>query len=1750
MFNELFGSLFQEAKKEIDTTTPEGRREAQKGKTPEQIKKEDERVAKLEKEFMPSSNIGANKKRDKQAASGARKLDKDKRETEAEKLSDEESELTATTHHGKVWEKEKAEYGSFYVKNNPSSVGFISEVENLPFRTSGDKSATFFGAIKERFEDILRKKASAEADPAFGELWAFLKYSPKPAFRSTDYADFNTNMPPFVLFLTFAFPLLEQNIITTLFSKANITKRFTVLQNSYSGSVLNHIEFTPETDFKSCEHIKDPKVKLFVKQLQQILMSDTPETELAKHELLAGLKSLTATLIEGSKKAIGNAKHINEVARTIYYSILSATVPSNLDLFELNDEEIQAKYTNPREKKYEILTKKAYDLIANYKIIKLEDAMTTRGTLGKNTREALAFAYAKETKRLKKSNKNTETSKVREFRAIHKDTLAFFHDGLKNLPDLSIYVDSIQNVLSDFFPEKIKSKAVSIGKDIEKTKENNKEVDLENERDTKLEPIIDGAYEKLHDYAVVGLDKLQVIDAGPFTVVITDLFNKLLAITKEDLDILLKLSIFINLTENRMMKVSELKKFIRVVYKNHYDSVMTNPNSNRVDGFTYFRSILGLDELLLSAEKLMRLSPKDEKSKEDKTKTVCPKCNGKGSVINSRTGKEEKCPTCYGLGKVDTKNASRDFLRSLLDARIRIHQTRDVLDKLGTTAEDMYEQIHRAVRNADINLRNSLVSGTDETDIEPTSAFIDHLANAVLYTYFRTEASPNNPLNYTQHIDYKPSQKLYLLASEDVDLDNAKETIVNDLTEKSKNGTLATEGVFNTHLNYYSGLNQDFIDFINLAASITQAYSGLTTTPDGKVELNFKIGPATNSNSFFGSFFFGDLSQAIQTSPAVKLCFHKFILSKISLLVAPQIAAVSSKKILLPEVQKRNPEACKQIDEYFSELYKTLTSGIKIAISEIDNQIIDIAGNTSQKIVLSAEQNEYHIVFIPGTKDEAFENATNLLGNKAAVLLNKEHGVKKSDQLFFNSLLVNKAFETKKDAIAIQKGTPEQYIVERIQDALNIIATAINLKAAKYSIMGNDEEDKLLSQLLNKYRKEKATEKEDKVITNINLAKNMLSKFTKDSGGLSGTDLVQQDNNRIKNPVLTKILDKFNKFMSYESFEKELLRYSSQEQELASKGQTDYPMTVKDTGESSKDIILKTLGIMYIDTVENPSDEVLSAEPIQAKEKEVKEEGIPTEQLFNQDEHGVLKFNFSAVKTVTKSLTNKIRGYNISSLGKEKRYGTNVIPVKSYTQYINELKGAISIASNRFIDFYYGIGSKQEGDEVKISSKQALNNCKVLDDFFRIIANPNTGPSVLNIGIQQKLLDTLEKLQPIGALAEKDSTVAKKSGIAPPLSLLFSLQKFESTTKKPESTPLNTEANKAAITPEEKIDKVYSVYKGSRHVLTLIGNGYTPTQISDKVNTILIEKKDAPEFLALADDDVFERLSLNKEEEPTVSDITPIPSKVAEQQPYEGATLPGYFITSMSGGNKGKKVNPNFLIGYINSLDPATYSAPNSVISKQEKEKYKENAISILNNLKSIAGTEDGQLLQNEIAKLLKTGTAKNSRLGTAVSSVITDSSQLPVNITETFLELAKRLLEDNTIPEGAENQETKKIARIEPNKEAQKIETESNEILIELAAILRVNYGVSGSDAGLLTRDGKPFTFSFLSEAYWLLPMFDQTLNSAIQTITKFVKSSENLQFQVSVTRLQQYSYIPVYHFASIKLLIDKYYKLNSEVK
>ena len=1587
------------------------------------------------------------------------------------------------------WLDTKAQYGSSYIKNRKSVNEFFEDAKELPVVINSGRCDYLADSINNIINTNENVLAASKSDPSFKELADLLTEKKEFGLNSRRLSDQNANMPGYIFFTAVVFPLLEQDHVTNFFKNANIVNFFSLLQERYTGIIFNDIIFSPEITFTSLDHIKDGKLKSFIKILQESLVSDSEEDAEIKRILSIGLNYVAEGMKNSVIKAIGNNKHRNEIAKTIYYSILSSYVPFNMDLFQLDNWKVMDNMAS-RKTSDDFLTASADTLIAAKRTLILEDPILTRGTLGRNVRDELAFTYAKNSDKLKKQRKNTKIAKVREVEKINNDTISFFHVVVEHFPELKESFTELDNILESFFAE---------------TALPNKDNTANKEDD--LQKLCHEAFVRLHTFAVSGLDKLDVVMSNPEY--LKDIFNSVIKnnpkiaeelseeqdrlsyitntyvvpfkntlerkyrefseVTEGDIYVLLKTVISITLAKTGLLPIKELKKTLEETYKKHLSDSSLTSNEYRFDGFIFFRSVLKLDELLIEADKITRKSPKQLEASLNSKKTE--------------------------------RNTHADYFRQLQMARKRILDTEYLLHHMNAAVSLLFKKISAKLSNANLTILRELVFGIEdskEANHDELSSFLSELIQDISTNFF-SEQSP---------------YKLYLLSEEDI-LQNSEKAnllILTDLIEKAKNKVLATEGVFNVNMNYYEGLTNDYIDFINLAASIQKNFSGLSLNSDGIPELNFNLDPASDSNSFFGNFFNG-LPTTVSINPIATLCFHKFILSKLTSLVSPVLQTVSVDRILLPEVKKENKGAVAQIDAYFKSLQSVSLIGLKTAIKDIDNRILEAAGNTTQRFVLNAENSSTY--FIPGEINEDFNKFTMLLGSKAVLYaLRKSNNLKNSAQLFFNSIAVSQTFEAP-PKISDPTTDPSSYAVSKIQSAIDIIATAINLKAFSCATLGNPETNELLANLVNKYQKEGEEAKANDVMNNMAKATSLLDKFTKEAGFI-GTQLVNKEDNRISNPILTLILDKFNRFITNEQIDKIVADVKIQREESEASGTASF---------SKIETVLPKTGIMYLNTV------ITEKEPEESEENSetTSETSNPSEPIDTANaspfinDNGILKFSLQPLKKIVKELNSTISGETHTILGKGKKYGTNVIQVKSYAQYISELTGAISVASNSYINFYNGIGLPNIASEVKSLSDASIYNCSTLNSFFKTVSKEY----IFNVGTQTTLLNLLSKLKAEGSITQKDTS----SGIDTTnvtLPELFSIEHFKAKNSK------------------DMLEQNFNAYKGSKHVFALLGMGYTVSQILDKVNKILLEKGNDPEFLELADEELsmepLESTSYNQASDKlTQSTVQPTPSYTEPEtgsMPLgneEGFLGSPYYIKSRPWTEP--KLNSAFITRYATLLDPNTYLSTN--ITPEEKERNKQAAISLLKTLSNISATDKGKKVNIDVANAIHSGLGVNAITGNKVSSVITNETQFPSFVKEDKLKLAKRILEEI----DATNQVPAVPQEIEQN--TQKDDSRTLDIL---AAVLRVYHHVNPSPTGLLKADNTPFTFSFMEPEYWILQSVNPSLQQALKVIDKFAKRQDKIQFRINTRSPNNMAYIQVFHFAKLRAIMDKFYTPSTD--
>ena len=1599
----------------------------------------------------------------------------------------------------------KAQYGNVYVKNRATVDDLRADLETLPFRLSGKKSRVYAREIKDLLliPDIIN--ASAE-NPALKEVVDTLKNTKDFSILSTDDTGF-ANMASYVFFNAFVFPLVQPELIAMLFKRPNISLLFNNLSKAYKGSILNDIDFSPNVNFESLDHIADQDTKNIVGQIQNILQSDEEDTSEIRRQLSSGLQDVSTGLRDSIVKSVGGGKQMNEVARTIYYSILSKYLPFNTDLFEIDNKAAQDLMANmaavPDLDKF--LTDNANTLIRSRVETIEENPMLHKGTLVMNSKNSLAFAYAKQVKALQKKRKNTEATSAETAEKISRASLDFFKEALPVIPAIGNHFTKLDTILS-----KMAFDELSVGTLEQKSQE------VANE---------------LHAFALSGLDVLSTelgnsakllnifntlakkypeleekvrpeerteyitnVYLAPFTSTLSSKLKEFAEITPEDLRILFAVAIAVTECEARELSVAGLKKVIEE-YGKYVSKPELQTNDFRFQGFIFIRKVLAIDSLLLKANRLIKKTPKKELE----------------STIAPKKAKSER-------------NAAQDYLQSLTSARRTILDTKALLQNLPTKAFELFFDIRKAIGigNADVSIITNLVSGISSDEDEAImSDFFQKLVANLSTKYFGDTTGGTH-------------DSLALLALNELNPQIINEYIKDDLVEKDKQSLLATDGVLVSKTEYYNGLTDDFIKFIDLAASIKKDYAGMKLV-NGEPDLTFEIDPISERTSFFQSFFFGDLPNQIESNATIKLCMHKFILDKFHKIVAPSLAKVSSATILLPETAKNNPKAVAEIDAYFKGLYNTCTAGLKTALNEINQEILVGSGGQSVSLITvigdTAEQSKVRNFIIPEEAGANFEKTTLWIGNLALDLMKRTKNVKSATQLFINDL----AFASPSGQEEAQTSSLTPYV----QNAIDIISTAINLKAAQNAMLGDDQSQQTIIELIKRYQKEGNEAGVTDIFQQQAIAKSMLDEFAKQSG-FNGTEFITQKDNRVKNPLLASILDKFNSFVCYDSVERRLSAYQKDIQTSAEKGETD----TADLGN----VVVKLTGIVYKRVVQlgregNKEMNAATKEENAGAVEEATPEGTPTgnKDIFDRSNPKAMKFKFMTAQRLEKDLQPRVMGKNVVPLGRDKKYGSNEAPIQSYSERIASLMGAISSATTIYTGFYRSVKSPDLEAMVKDKSEEAMHNCSILRTFFDHLKRFET-VGIYNTGTQRTLMDLLQRLHGNAAISPRDlsATVEALDVEDNPLPELFKV------------------ADPTSARVQERLDEAFRRFSGSEHVLALLNTGLTIEQIAEGANKILLERGDDPDFLGMAMMEPQESFySSERPVEPSPEDPRVKQAAPFTARPQNGPDNVANFLSSlntipnthtqtrpiMKKDEKGNMVvsrpseivlNTDFRDKYATVFDKSL-QGPGSPATPEEQKALRSAAI------KLDAYLAKSPKIKAQLLAAIKDGDAYNMITNAPVLfGNLLNTAQLKEAFTN--YEIACILLEaDENVPEKPEKEE----AVVKPLKAK---DSSSQTTLVSLAAILRVKHQASGSPSGLLNKAGQPFDFSFLENIAWALPLYNRNLEKYLSVVNRYVEGPDAFEFLVNTGRAENRAYVRLFYFNKIKALVDNHYKPETE--
>ena len=1648
------------------------------------IKPEKGRIVQDKKDHTEEFTTLANKARESEVAAKEAARVRQAEETELKKAADPTFGLTAAE---KIIAN-KAHYGTVYTKNRATVEDLRGDIENLPFRVPPKFSSALTKELREIFQspEIIE---AAGSSAGIGELSKLLLSANNFPLSSTGVGEFNNYAYPF--YAVFVLPLIPAGLATSLFKHPNVIAFFNELSKNYRGNLLEPVNFEDMSDFTSADYIKDGDVKAMVHYLQEILRSDDDDWAEIKHALAVGIDEASKGLHRGIRGTYGGGKQLNEVARTIYYTMLSKYLPFNADLFEMDNRVAQDLVADAgRTPDFTpFLTPNANTLIRSRIENIAENPMLHKGTLGQNLRNSLAFQYAKATTLLQKKRQGTDLAKAETQEKISRASLSYFADDMEAFPAISSLFSKIEEVFSGL----VFSENPGLPTD-------------DTEKKKAISNKVEAATNSLHQLATSGK---QLLDDLASSVDFTSIFSKLLrkypelartipaenreayitqvyietyrdtlntrltefeAVTKEDMEILFSTAAAIVECEGKMISIGKMKQAVEA-YDKHLQLADLHANDNRLQGFIELRKILSLESLLVKARRLVKKTPKKDLE----------------SAFAEKSKKE--------------RNAAKEYLENLTRARKNILDSKQLLNSLAETAFYMFLDIRQHLTSADTEILTSLVSGiASKEQEEKLGAFFDSIIQSVASSYFT---------------DYfKDDSSLLLLALNEVNPSIINAYIKEDLLEKAKQSLLATDGVLVSKVEYYSGLTDDFINFINLAASIKSTYSGLKLV-NGEPDLTFDIDPTSNTDSFFGSFFFGDLPSQIESSTAIKLCMHKFILNKFKNVAGPLLSKVSAKSVLLPETVKRNPEAARQIDKYFKDLYSAATTGLKTALNEINHELITSYGGQTVSLVSKTGETPRSYI-IPDETNAEFEKRTLWLGNLALDILRRDKNVKAASQKFVNTL----------SFVSLEQETPSTSVIApHIENAIDIISTAINLKAAKNAMLGDDKSEQTIVELIKKYQQENNTEGAADIFDNESAAKMMLAKFAEESG-FAGTEFITQKDNRVKNPLLASILDKFDGFISFDSVERRLQKYSISQKEMADAGETDTASLIS--------TIVNLIGIAYSEIVLPDRDATKEIKSTTEEENVINtpaEHAAGNEDLFDRSNARVIKFKLLTAQSISKDMEPRVAGFSTTALGRNKKHGSNVIQVQTYPERIAALISAVSGAASIYRNFYASCGAKEVGRTVVTKANEAIENCEKLIAFFEEqVKSSTTGTnSIYNIGTQKALFEILKSLNSNAPLLVRDLSSVVVSGTA----------SLEDNPLPDLLADFDTESKKV----ETRLHEVFTSYKGSEHVFRLIKRGLSLTDILHQVNNILLEQNDDPDFLNLADSSLEDEVpEENTYLANTASDIASHVSSVNIKQATVADFLaslkmlpqPLYFAPKLTKTEKDGRVtvtrpsqmiaNPDFANKYVTVAD-RTLQLPTSPATDEEKKLLKAAAMRFETYLVK------SPKIKLQIMDFINSGKAYNRITGDTVS---VRNLMTPDQLKEGFgyTELAVLLLEAEMTTQQ---------------------ETSNTDIMLSLAAILRLRYKVTGSERGLLDSTGKPFTFETLQYLAWALRIFDTQLDKYLSVIHRYTGGNDTLTFIIDTGKkhetkiahlIENRAYVKLFQFNKLKALVDTYYK------
>lgn len=1233
---------------------------------------------------------------------------------------------------------QKATYGNLYTVDKTSLQALQDELNTLPFRLSESASRSLLIAIKNIIFNAEYPKIQTlvTSNPGFQELAAILDYSgpitldptsdvikqlqdtPKYALDSNN-ADNGGNS--YAALVALVIPFIDPNILTkAVYDHPNVKETLKAYSAQYTGSLITKLDWDGELpDFSNFEHIAEPLAKQFL-GLVKTVVTGTQQSKLPPRLLKLAKRGVAEANTAFQKSLSGNIasnKHKNNIVRNIYYSMITRTLPQNADFFELDDQSTESGtkklFDNPNAaNRPQILTDKAQTLIAA-RIISVErNPFLYKGTLGQNSKTQLAFDYAKRVAFKK--------SKHAEVNAKTTDVVAKLFDGaIQLVPGMANHMQKLEQLLETYFksiPDSTPESTSTVTESVEGIEDRSNK--LKQELDAFAEEglvllqqslsndtlnKIFATLSKNEAFASLRLDPTTAVThyLEPFKEALISRFAIIQSITAEDLKQIFTIgnaiTDFLADGMNKKTILSHLDSF------NSY--VKTKASGGDDEGFKFIHKAAEIPVLIQEAKKKLK-----------KTKSNLDK-----------------------VPKNTTQLAASQY-KAIHDARKKILDTKHLLQRLPEKAEALLVHIKNSINSLSPSALNALVSGDlEENEKQEVDTFFSSLVNTLYDAYFNESA-------------------FGLLTESDVEPNVVKEYIVSDLKEKATNGTLIASGSLRSYVDYYEGLNEDFLNFINLAASIKDTHKGISVDASGNISFNYDLETTSPRNAFFTKFFFGDLTSRVSAEPVVTLAAHRTILKRLQDPAKEVLTSVTLEDILTPEILKTQPTLSAKLGLFFDSLQKTASSGIDQAVAQIDRDILDLAAGSYIPLVTSAPEstNAYSSYYIPGVIDKDYEATITTLGSNALRMLAKVPGSDTVSKEFFSNICIS--------------GTlGGEFIVIALQNALDIISTAINIDIARQTFYGSDTQIQAVNGLIRKYQKIGATE----AITDLKQAKDIADSYVQSltkaterqkklpdgttvsvpGTGIQGTHVLSGSDNHVDNPLLLAILRRFNDTIKADSWATMALEYSQKVK------------AEKDSGtyhSSDINVVVSKIGIAYT-RIGLFTEEATASDNITEGVEEPAKQITP---LFVQGEKGI-KFNPSSMKSLKTDLEKRVYGSEQVQLNKGQRQGQNYKQVTSYKDLFAKSKSAMHSLSEVIGAYLISSGQKSLAIDLVKDIKSMEHNFTVLASpsrttgekqedpnglsastgtgFFDIISDPNT-LGVSNIPTQVKLMNTLKML--------------------------------------------------------------------------------------------------------------------------------------------------------------------------------------------------------------------------------------------------------------------------------------------------------------------------------------------------------------------------------------------------------------------